>query len=76
MASHDELRATAPQAPAPSRALLRAREEQQAHHAQRAQTASRSAARGLLLLAFLVLAASIARAGFERVFVSGWWRHW
>jgi hypothetical protein len=30
--------------------------------------------RGLILIALLVLAGSIARAGLERVFVHGWWR--
>jgi hypothetical protein len=30
--------------------------------------------RGLILIALLMLAGSIARAGLERVFVHGWWR--
>jgi hypothetical protein len=32
--------------------------------------------RGLILLALLVLAASIARAGLDRVVYTGWWRQW
>ena len=36
----------------------------------------RSLLRGLLLLALLVLLVSLARAGFGRLFVPGWWRQW
>jgi hypothetical protein len=32
--------------------------------------------RGLLWLAFAVLLASLARAGFRHVFTPGWWRLW
>ena len=36
----------------------------------------RSLLRGLILLAVLILIASLARAGFGRLFVPGWWRQW
>ena len=36
----------------------------------------RSLLRGLLLLALVVLAFSLARAGVGRAFVSGWWKQW
>ncbi|HEV2578885.1 MAG TPA: hypothetical protein VGU25_16895 [Acidobacteriaceae bacterium] len=32
--------------------------------------------RGLILLAVLILIASLVRAGFGRLFVPGWWRQW
>lgn len=32
--------------------------------------------RGLLLLALVVLAAAIVRAGVHNVFTPGWWRLW
>lgn len=36
----------------------------------------RSLLRGLILLAVVVLIASLARAGFGRLFVPRWWRQW
>jgi hypothetical protein len=36
----------------------------------------RSMLRGLILLAVVILIASLARAGFGRLFVPGWWRQW
>lgn len=36
----------------------------------------RGMVRGMLLLAVVVLLASFWRAGWERVFLPGWWRHW
>lgn len=36
----------------------------------------RSLLRGLILLAVVILIASLARAGFDRLFVPGWWREW
>ncbi|NYF78945.1 hypothetical protein [Granulicella arctica] len=36
----------------------------------------RRQARGLLLIAFAVLAASVLRAGVHRVFTTGWWHLW
>ncbi len=42
----------------------------------RVQTEQRSLLRGLILLAILVLIVSLARAGFDRLLVPGWWRQW
>lgn len=36
----------------------------------------RRQARGLILLAVLVLIASLLRFGVHRVFTQGWWRLW
>jgi len=36
----------------------------------------RSLLRGLVLLAVVILIASLARAGLGRLFVPGWWRQW
>jgi hypothetical protein len=36
----------------------------------------RSLLRGLILLAVVILIVSLARAGFGRLFVPGWWRQW
>jgi hypothetical protein len=36
----------------------------------------RSLLRGLILLAAVILIASLARAGFGRLFVPAWWRQW
>ena len=79
MASHenlDEYRAEAPRAPEPSRALQKARAAQDAYRVERGQVERRGMTRGLLLLALIVLLLSFGRAGLERVFVHGWWRHW
>ncbi len=69
-----ELRAEKPRVPAPTRALEQALVERQQLHRERGQALRRSAVRGLLMLALLVLVLSIARAGLGRVFVPGWWR--
>jgi len=36
----------------------------------------RSMLRGLILLAVVILIASLARAGFGRLFVPRWWTQW
>jgi hypothetical protein len=36
----------------------------------------RSVLRGLILLAVVILIASLARAGFGRLFVPRWWTQW
>ncbi len=41
---------------------------------QQEKVERRSVVRGLILLALLVLVASMLRAGMGRVFVPGWWR--
>lgn len=44
--------------------------------ASRLRLEQRSLLRGLVILAILVLLGSLARAGFGRLFVPGWWRQW
>jgi hypothetical protein len=77
MASDEIVRRAAPvRAPEPTRALLRASEAQSAYRNERALVERRGMVRGLLLLATVVFALSVWRAGLERVFLHGWWRHW
>jgi hypothetical protein len=42
----------------------------------RVRLEQRSLLRGLILLAVLILIASLARAGFGRLLAPGWWRQW
>ena len=42
----------------------------------RVRLEQRSLLRGLIVLAVVILIASLARAGFDRLFVPGWWREW
>ena len=44
--------------------------------AARVRLEQRSLLRGLILLAVVILIASLARAGLNRLFVPGWWREW
>jgi hypothetical protein len=53
--------------------LERARKEELRARVAREQ---RSLLRGLILLAVVILIASLARAGFGRLFVPGWWNQW
>jgi hypothetical protein len=69
-----EHRAEPPRIPAPTASQKRAELERRVYVHKREQMEHRSLVRGLLLLALLVLAAGIARAGLDRVFVPGWWR--
>jgi hypothetical protein len=43
---------------------------------ERAGVEQRSLLRGLILLAVVILIASLARAGFGRLFVPRWWTQW
>ena len=43
---------------------------------RRVRLEQQSLLRGLILLAIVVLIVSLARAGFGRLFVPGWWRQW
>ncbi len=43
---------------------------------QRVRLEQSSMLRGLILIALVVLIVSLARAGFGRLFVPGWWRQW
>jgi len=60
--------------PAGTQSLERAKVERAGYLRGREALEARSVVRGLILLAMLVLLASMARAGFGRVFVRGWWR--
>jgi hypothetical protein len=42
----------------------------------RVRLEQRSLLRGLILLAVVILIASLARAGFGRLFVPNWWTQW
>ena len=74
MTPQAEHRAEPPRIPAPTSTQERAELERKAYFHQREQLEHRSLVRGLLLLALLVLAVSIVRAGLDRVFLPGWWR--
>ncbi len=51
-------------------------QEREAYLQQRELLRHRSLMRGLFILAALVLGISFVRAGWHRVFFSGWWHHW
>jgi hypothetical protein len=55
-------------------AFDRERREFQRYRNDRETTERRSVVRGLILLAIVLLVASVTRAGLDRVFVHGWWR--
>ena len=67
-------RAEPPRIPPASAELAHAEAEHKAYVAGRERLEQRSVVRGLVVLALVVLLASMLRAGFERVFVHSWWR--
>jgi hypothetical protein len=69
-----EYRACPVQIPMPTRALERKRDDYRVYLLGRERLERTSIVRGLILLALVVLAVSIARAGLERVFVPYWWK--
>jgi hypothetical protein len=69
-------RAAPPRAPRASAELESAREEHAAYVHGRERAERFGFLRALLVLAVIVLVASIWRAGLDRVFVHGWWRQW
>jgi hypothetical protein len=69
-------RAAPAEPPAATPELLRELAAQAERVREREQIERRSMLRGLILLAMVVLALSMARAGMDRVFVPGWWRQW
>jgi hypothetical protein len=71
-----EHRAAAARAPELSRGAQRELAALRERRRQGEQVERRGMVRGLLLLATVVLIASVWRAGVERVFLAGWWRHW
>ena len=70
------LRAKPPRAPALSPFQERAEVARRQRLAARLGVEQRSLLRGLVLLAIVLLVASLARAGFGRLFLPGWWREW
>ncbi|HEX4156523.1 MAG TPA: hypothetical protein VHY48_13005 [Acidobacteriaceae bacterium] len=74
-----EQRAQPPRPPQPlQQSALQQRRERARLAAIRARLRleQRSLLRGLILLAVLILLASLLYAGFGRLFVPGWWRQW
>ncbi|HEY4010736.1 MAG TPA: hypothetical protein VGM11_11340 [Acidobacteriaceae bacterium] len=73
----DSVRRAQPPRP-PAASEREKREEATRMEALRARVRleQRSLLRGLILLAVVILIASLARAGFGRLFVPGWWRQW
>ena len=68
--------ASPPRPPRASAELASAREEHAAYVDGRERAERSGFLRALLVLAVVVLVASIWRAGLDRVFVHGWWRQW
>jgi ferric-dicitrate binding protein FerR (iron transport regulator) len=71
-----EHRAAAARPPEATRALQRELAALQERRRLGEQAERRGTVRGLLLLALVVLIASVLRAGVEKVFLPGWWRPW
>jgi hypothetical protein len=69
-------RAAPPAIPPATREQQRELAERETYHREGEQTERRRQLRGLLMLALVVLAFSLARAGLGRVFPHGWWRLW
>jgi hypothetical protein len=69
-------RAAPPAVPPSTREYERGLAESDTYHRHREQVERRRQLRGLLLLAFIVIALSIARAGLGRVFPPSWWHLW
>ena len=75
-AALSEHRPAPPAAFPPTPQQQRETAEQQAFQRDREHAERRRQLRGLLILALIVLAVSIARAGLGRVFPPAWWRLW
>jgi hypothetical protein len=69
-------RASPPAVPVATPEQLRELADRETRHVAGEQTERHRQLRGLLMLALIVLAFSIARAGLGRVFPHGWWRLW
>lgn len=65
-----------PQPPQPTREIARQLAEMREREQRRAGEEHRSLLRGMLWAMAVVLVVSVARAGWARVFVHGWWRQW
>ena len=71
-----EHRAEAVRPPEPTRAVKEARLQNKAFRRSREALERRSVLRGSILLAIVAMVVSMARAGWDRVFIFGWWRQW
>ena len=71
-----EMTAQAPRAPRLSPGMQKVQAEWEAYRREREGAERRSALRGSVLLALLVLLVSLLRAGADRAFYTGWWRQW
>ena len=69
-------RAEPPRPPAFTERDQRGQSERLDRLKKRTALEQRSLLRGLILLAVVILIVSLARAGFGRLFVPGWWRQW
>jgi hypothetical protein len=69
-------RADPPRPPALRERDERRERERKEELRARVRREQQSLLRGLILLAVVILIASLARAGFGRLFVPGWWRQW
>jgi len=69
-------RAAPPAVPAASGQHERELAERDTYHRDREHAERRRQLRGLLILVFVVIAVSIARAGLGRVFPPSWWHLW
>jgi len=69
-------RAAPPAIPAATPQQQRELVEREAYRREREQVERRRQLRTLLVLALIVIAVSIARAGADRVLTPGWWRLW
>ncbi|HEY5382304.1 MAG TPA: hypothetical protein VIJ65_08605 [Acidobacteriaceae bacterium] len=73
---HTRLRAHPPRPPVLTATQHRAELTRLESLCARLRLEQRSLLRGLILLALVILLASLAHAGFSRLFVPGWWRQW
>ena len=69
-------RAEPPRPPALSERDERREAARRERLSARLRLEQRSLLRGLILLAVVILIASLARAGFVRLFVPRWWTQW
>jgi hypothetical protein len=75
-AAMPELHAAAPAIPAATPAQWRELSVHAIYQRERENVERRRQLRGLIVLALLVITASIARASLGRVFPHDWWRVW
>ncbi len=70
----NERRAASPHLPSLTPAFEQERWKFERYRKDRETIERRSAVRGLVLLAVVLLVGSMLRAGLDRVFVHGWWQ--